>query len=485
MSAVGRSRYMSRPNILLVVLDSVRARNTSLHGYGNRTTPFLEAFAEEARVYEQARAPGIHSVASHASIFTGYHVAEHGVRHHESDLDSTSTIWYELEYEHGYNTGLFSPNFIVTVTSNLADPFDIVDGPRRDDRDRLFESALSPTDIEGHQSKTAYLRRCIESGKPVRAALNGFFFLYHDRGEYDPSLESGTEYVDSFLDWSASREEPWAACLNLMDAHYPYLPIPEFEEHGGTELRAVHRSLSAPPSREVATTGDWWKLRAIESLYDDCIRQADAAVERLVSRLRDRGDLEDTLVVITSDHGEGFGEWSIVNPAARIADHSWGIHEVLTHVPLVVSYPDRSDGATEGGLASLTEFPAVVHDVIDGSSASFTVDEHAIASTSRLEDPELVLPDACPNRETYRGPWRAVYEQDGETVLKYATREEMTTTVGIENAQVGYPVSGGDTDLVQETFGRLGDAEVIASDGNAKSLNDDVERRLEELGYLR
>lgn len=68
-----------RPNVLLVILDSLRARNTTLSGYRRETTPFLSELAESATTYTQARAPGSRSLPSHASIFTGHPPQEHGL----------------------------------------------------------------------------------------------------------------------------------------------------------------------------------------------------------------------------------------------------------------------------------------------------------------------------------------------------------------------------------------------------------------------
>jgi len=477
---------MSPPNVLLIILDSVRARNTSLHDYPRPTTPFLQDFGSVATVYHQARSPSIHSVSSHASIFTGLHVEEHGVTDHASSLDPTATIWHELASEHDYETGMFSPNVIVTVTSNLSEPFHHLDGPRRDDRDRYFEDALSPTDIEGRLERTEYLRECFQSEKPVRAAANGLFFLYNDRGEYDPTEEGGFEYVDSFLDWSADVDGPWASCLNLMDAHYPYVPAAEYDRWGGEELQALHDELPAPPSREIAATGNWWKLRAIESLYDGCISQADAVMEYLVEQLRERNELEDTLLVITSDHGEGFGEHSQLNSDVQMADHGWGIDEVLTHVPLIVHHPSRSDPGDEAGLASLTRFPTVVREEVGGDAGSFAVgDDGALASTYRLEAPEEVLPSACPNRSSYAGPWRAVYSDDENGVCKHAVNGERSVSIRIHSARESQQLGEGDVSLVEERFAALHDAGVNTSERDGRSLDAEVETQLEELGYLR
>lgn len=476
---------MGEPNILLVILDSVRARNTSLHGYGNQTTPYLETLAEESQVYEQARAPSIHSVSSHASIFTGLHVPEHGVTAHESELAPESTIWHELANEHGYTTGLFSPNVVVTLSSNLADAFETVDGPRGDVSYRLFEDALSPMDIEGHQTHTEYLRRCFNSDKPIRAILNGLYFVRggSDSGDVD---ESAPVYIDSFLDWSVSIDGPWAACLNLMDAHYPYVPKSEYDEWGSKQLREIHKNVESPQSKSITTSGDWWKLRAFESLYDGGIRQADAAIETLVDTLRARGELDDTLLVVTSDHGEGFGEWSRLNRNTRLIDHSWGIHEVLTHVPLLVRPPGGADGHREDTLASLTRFPEVVRDTIAGTNASFSVEEHALASTYRLEEPTKVLPSSVANRQAYAGPWCAVYEkgEDGN-VRKHATQGSAAISLVIPNTQSAAVCGQTGRDIVESTYNGLESANVRVDGSENNDLGEDVEQQLEGLGYLR
>lgn len=473
---------MTDPNVLLVILDSARARNTSLHGYGERTTPFLESFTGEAEWYRQARAPSIHSVASHASIFTGLDVPQHGVTKHESRLDPAETVWSTLS-DRGYETGLFTSNVVVTESSNLAEPFDTVSGPRRDPKQRYFDDALSPNDVEGHQTNTEYLVRCLKSGKPLRSAFNGLYFLADNAEEYDRERERATGYVEEFLDWSEGEDDPWAACLNLMDPHYPYKPVAEFASEGTEGLEEIHDSLSSPISKDVATSKQWWKLRAIESLYDDCIRQSDAAVETLVEALRDRGDLDDTLLVVTSDHGDGFGERSRVDPRVRAAYHSWGIHEVLTHVPLLVRHPGGGDAGATDRLASLTQFPSVVEDTLDGERGSFAVDEFAFASTRRLERPDVMLPAECADRERYGGPWRAVYEQDGDGVAKYATHGDVGATIHVRDAQTAYRVDDELPAVVEQRYGELESADV--SDGKSDELESSVEDQLEDLGYIR
>jgi len=110
-------RRMKRPNVLLIVLDSVRAKNTSLHGYGRETTLFLEEFAEQSTQHEQARAPPSWSLPSHVGMFTGLHVAEHNpqidgqIRKDMLWKDETKSIVTDsVDFEDGTGTNLSSDN---------------------------------------------------------------------------------------------------------------------------------------------------------------------------------------------------------------------------------------------------------------------------------------------------------------------------------------------------------------------------------------
>lgn len=509
---------MADPNVLLVVLDSVRARNCSLHGHDNETTPHLSALAERERatVFEQARAPSIHSVASHASIFSGYHVPQHGVTEHESSLDPAATVWHELAADHGYETGIFSPNVIVTESSNLGTAFATLEGARRDANQRRFPGALTPADLAGDTGPVEYLRAALGHDRPLRSVLNGF----HDQlatgtgMSHDPDAEHADVYVDSLLEWVDDRSGPWAACLNLMDAHYPYVPDAEHDRWAGEGIAAIHDDLMGKPLARAFLQGrPWGQLRAVESLYDGCIHQVDAAVDRLVKALESRGELDDTLVVVTSDHGEGFGERSRVSPAARLVGHSWGIHEALTHVPLVVLDPtadgspgSRSDdGSAEDRIsapATLTRFPDAVRAALAGNSVTDAFvpgDDPVLCSTYRVVPPGDELPVESEEREPYLGPWQAVYRQDDDVdgLAKFVRHGDDAARVHVRDAQVSFRVDGpsgpsqGETadddpaGVVEAAYDGLESADVALGDPTDRDVNADTEQRLEELGYLR
>lgn len=472
------------PNVLMVVLDSLRARNTSLHDYRRETTPNLSEFADGATTYRQARAPGIHSLASHASIFTGAHVAEHNLTTHGAEIDPERTIWSDLS-QGGYDTGLFTSNAVITRSSNFGDAFDTVSGPK--ERQSVpFSEALSPTDIDNINETTNldYIRMALTTERPIRAIANGVAELTYDRFEHFTVDESGLTYVQEFLDWHSNRSGPWAACLNLMDTHYPYRPQEEYDLWGGPHLKRLHRQTRGPYSTTFLSGEYLWKLNAFEALYDGTIRQVDAHVDHLLTTLEERGELDDTLIVITSDHGEGFGEPSELEPTVELIDHNWGVSEAITHVPLVVKRPGQTECKTVDRPATLTRFPDVVRDIVNhgtDASAGFDPDGPVLVSTERVQSPAEELPDTCPHPECYAGPWYAVYEwRDGE-VWKFSRRHESALTQVILNAFNRHIVVD-DEDVVESTFDSVETDPTIAA--GSRELDSDIQSHLKELGYI-
>jgi arylsulfatase A-like enzyme len=381
----------------------------------------------------------------------------------------------------GYRTGLFTPNAIVAESSNLATFFQTVEGPKRDVL--VFPEALSPEDVRGKPSYLAYLWACLKSGSPIKSVVNGLAREFgKSSAAHNPKIEHGGEYVQEFLDWMEPAGDPWAACINLMDAHYPYIPLDQFDRWGGETLQKLHReAMGGPLTTQYLGERPFWELQACESLYDDCIKQADAYVGQLLEKLRAAGELENTLVVLTSDHGEGFGEYSVLNDDVRLIDHSWGIGDELSHVPLAVKYPRDSSQRTVKTPATLTKFPSVVEEVLNGEQEEFVHrDRTAITTSYRIEEPGSNLPIPEEKRELYFGPWHAVCRGRSGGVVVDAVRRE-------DNARYWPSVpeeamsSNPDREFVESTVTDMKDKGVI---GKENEIDDDVQERLRTLGYV-
>ncbi|MFB6283431.1 MAG: sulfatase-like hydrolase/transferase, partial [Halobacteria archaeon] len=288
---------MDVPNVLLIIMDSVRSRNTSLHGYEKETTPFLNELKDEATFYEQARASGEKSVSSHVSLFTGLEVPEHGVTNPNRSLKPGNTIWETLSEDYGYSTAVFSRNvFLTQANVGLKKAFDRVEAGRK--VKLPFPDAVDPREFSNFESSPDYrefLRTSIEKRKPFRTLINGILlkasndYQKYLPGPLEPTSLDSQVFNDLFLEWESDTEEPWAACINYMDAHNPYLPREENDVWGSQELRDLMSDIDHIIWEFPAGDRPWSEREALIDLYDGCIRQIDAEIERLFANLEDRG----------------------------------------------------------------------------------------------------------------------------------------------------------------------------------------------------
>lgn len=478
-------------NILLVILDSVRAKNCSIYGHQNETTPYLSEFIENATFFKQARSPSIRSSSSHASIFSGYHTEEHYVTEGDSNLDPNESIWYQLGNDYDFSTGMFSPNVIITESMNLSAPFDKCVGPKREIESNKSFTGISPSDIEdvGYYN---YLKESIKSEHTLGSILNGVeskFLSTSSWGSQDPVGESAEIYINEFLNWVKKQNTNWAATLNLMDAHAPYIPDPEYDLWGGKPIKEVRKKCGGTGGwMNKSKPRPWGQLRALESLYDGCIRQLDAGIRQLISELKKSDEYEETLILITSDHGEGFGEQSKLTPTVRLVNHNWGIAEQLTHVPLIVKEPSQTEGSKISKPASLTKFPDVVQAAINGDNCAdhfIPDDQPVVSSTLKVIPPGDDLPMKGSELQSHYGPWRAVYEENEGQVVKNSTRNDDEITEVIYNAQVSYVVNGNEKarDRVSSVFNEMEDTEISIDNKKDNVMPSDTKRQLEYLGY--
>lgn len=478
-----------KPNILLIILDSVRASNTTLHNYGINTTPFLKEFATQSTVYEQARASSIWSLPSHVSIFTGIPAHIHGVTTADRALQEGHTIWEELAARHGYATGLFTSNvFLSEAPVGLRNTFETVKG-----RDEIVRYPEALTPIKANESTTPveYLKSCLTHNYPLRSIINGV--EKKGRSTIGNTLnlqgllnqDSCTPHAENFKNWVNIQTGPWAACINFMDAHSPYLPEDQFDHWGGSDLKSIQRSIELPWD---FLTGDqpWWKCEALESLYDGAIRQMDAEIERIINQLKEWDQFENTHIVITGDHGEGFGEFCNTRPEVRYVTHGYGIGESLVHVPLLSKRPGQHHGKRRRGLASLTSFYDVVKASVDQADTDQQVsfEKNPVTVSSHERGGQI---NKCLSSNTrYHGDAFAVYREEGEKIRKFTKWGDDQSVVTFERNKSApvlsvEPTNHGEVNqkVIESQQESLNEAGV-----DAEELDEDTKDRLEDLGYM-
>ncbi len=338
------------------MLDTVRADHLSLYGYDRPTTPNLARWAKRGIRFDRARATAPWTLPSHASMLTGYwpHQLSSDVSH---PLDTARPTLAEVLGDQGYATGGFVAN---TYYCNAWYGVD-----RGFDRYEDFPENDQITPAEILQSSTL--------GRRVAKKLGFKLVTPGTKG----SRKSAAMINQAALAWvdGLPRQQPFFAFLNYYDAHGPYETpdgyARQFARPGATEahesavLHEFEGMAKAPNPAAPAAIGHVQVVgaeaaRIMVDGYDDCIAALDIEVGRLLDTLEARGTLANTLVIITSDHGEHFGDRGLFG-------HGNSLYHPLIDVPLVVIPPQRSAVASPLVVAepvSLRDIPATVADLL-------------------------------------------------------------------------------------------------------------------------
>ena len=279
-----RSEPAPRPNVLLVVLDTVRADHLSTYGYERETSPNLTRLAAGGVRFDHVVSTAPWTVPSHASLMTGQVPAVHGANH-ESWLLSTDAVTLSERFKaEGWRTGGFSANPFV--------------------------------------------------GRPTRLD-QGFDVFQRIRGKGEGVSEAALNFI-------AAGPEPWFVFLNYMEAHMPYTAVPSdeirrYSPEDGASLRKLvlqqqlakfryECGLEKPPPE---------KIEQLVAAYDGAITHLDALLGELFDALQDYR--ARTLIVVLSDHGELLGEHGRI-------EHQFSLLEPLLRIPLILSLPGRLPG---------------------------------------------------------------------------------------------------------------------------------------------
>jgi len=292
------------PNVLFIVLDTERAASTTLHGGARPTTPFLNEFAARGVTFEWALSAASWTLPSHAAMFTGHRAVEFGLTWNSPFADSLPTLAEQLS-QRGYATAGFVAN-----PAYLSDFFGLDRG-----FGRWEDQPVLPGTIISH----AWLARTVSTA--LREWLGNHQIL---------GRKTAQAVNHDFLSWLEGREaRPYFAFLNYFDAHAPYLP---------PEPWNLTFSSSQPLYwfRDLDSAGAYSERERAElrTAYEASIAYLDNQLRDLFAALDARGQLANSIVVITSDHGEAFGENGQMG-------HGLDLVMPLIHVPLVLVYPRK------------------------------------------------------------------------------------------------------------------------------------------------
>jgi arylsulfatase A-like enzyme len=343
------------PNVLWIVMDTTPAKRLSMYGYARPTSPHLERFARTGVVFDHCMSSTSWTLPSHATMFSGK-------LRHEQDCGWTKPLGAqhrmiaEVLRDRGYATGGFAANALY-----LSREFGLAQG---------FCRYREPRTLLGQAIQSSQLANSIAK-RTLLPVFNGQVV----------GRKTGATINANCLEWLAqlSKDRPYFAFLNYMETHTPYVPSPSNAARFGV-TKSITGNLDLDGG--LIPNQEGW-LENLVHTYDACVADLDQHIGRLLNDLSRRGHLENTLVIITADHGEQLGEHDLLY-------HSNSLYTPQIHVPLIISFPGVLPANRRfDEVVSLAHLPSTVMDLLGAA------DDHPFpreSLRSRLVGPESAAP---------------------------------------------------------------------------------------------
>jgi arylsulfatase A-like enzyme len=440
-------------NVVLLVLDTVRADALEPYGAPSGASPAIASLAASGAARDDVFSTACWTLPAHASLFSGQLPRALGLGQAPGGSpvgakpvlqSQRDRLLPEVLRRAGWETRACSANVWVSAAAGFDTGFDVFEEVETGRR----QAELEREDLRG---RLAWAREGL-------------------RAQADDGAAAAEAVLERWL--AEPREKPFFWFVNLVEAHSPYLPPKPY-----ADLGAIERMRAADEARRYLNLSAIWQacltgavppedaLERMRHLYARSVRLADDWVERLLSRLESAGVLDDTLVLVTSDHGENFGEDGLMA-------HAFSLDDRLINVPFVSSEP-----VPGAGPLSLADVPALL-------ARQLGLDDHPWDER------------ACPPGLA-AAQWDFVAEDDPRV-------EVASTTWGLseeQRARLSTPltrVTDGRATLTARGDRHEGDAELepgLAHPGlwqtpetepapAPEADSDDLERRMKLLGYM-
>jgi arylsulfatase A-like enzyme len=386
----------SRPNVIWIVMDTTRADHLSAFGYYRDTTPNLRKLARDAALYPQAISPSDMTLSSHAAMFTGMYPSWHGAYCLPPDQLAGRPLTDRFP-----TAAAILTNKGYTTFAAVANPYF---GPRSGLR-RGFQTFRQPLPV--------YV---LPNWYMLRTGMRRLLNLWGNTLDFDRQVSPAEVVTNTFFDLARQPQiarPPFFAFLNYMDAHFPYTPPAPFADRfpGRAnwmfvyDLLGIERDVRAKGIPVPASYTDH-----VISQYDGGIAYVDAQIGRIVTWLQDQKLYDNTMIVVTSDHGESFG-------AKGLFFHGNSVYQNLIRVGLLVKYPHNAhQGVIETPVSTIDILPTVLtaagYPVPQGLQGMNLLDPGATAAG------RLIFSESFPCQYPARPEWhRAVISWPNKVVI--------------------------------------------------------------------
>lgn len=282
LSGCGTEPIPQHPNVLFIVVDTLRADHLGSYGHHRPTSPAIDALARDAIRFERAYASAPWTKPSVASMFTGLHPSSHTVLHLESSLPDSAKTLAERLRDAGFATGAVISHHVIG-------------------REYGFDQGFA------------------------------YFLQDQGKGHRHSSTQAVTQQAEDLLDVFQAQAAPFFLFVHYFDPHFVYHPHPEFG-FAGERPERIDWKRSIVGLRLLDPSPNVEEIGYLEASYDEEIRYTDSGIGRLLDSLRARGLYDDALIIFTSDHGEEFFEHGWLG-------HTISVNEELVRVPLIIRPP--------------------------------------------------------------------------------------------------------------------------------------------------
>jgi arylsulfatase A-like enzyme len=317
------------PNVLVLVMDTVRADHLSLGGYGRATSPHLEQLARQGTLFDGAISTSSWTLPAHVSMLTGRPPHEHGAE--RGAYDGRYRTLAEAMRSAGYRTGAFSANYFFFSRQTGFGPGFL-----------HFEDVFGS--LADCAARTLYGRKIDQ------------FVLWKLGYENIPGRKSAADVNRALLNWlDRDRSHPFFGFVNYFDAHDPYLPPQPYRSRFSKEKNPGGVLNSFVLRHDLRSPG---QLQGEIDAYDGALLYLDEQIGNLVAGLDRRGLLQNTLLVIVSDHGESFGEHGLLL-------HRNALYRETIRVPLLFAWPGHVPaGVRNSQPVSISSIPGTIFDLL-------------------------------------------------------------------------------------------------------------------------
>lgn len=325
---MNKSNMSNQPNILLIILDTMRPDHLGCYGYSKQTSPHIDKVASEGVIFKNTFSTSPWTLPSHGSIMTGTYVSRHCIDKGSETIDKSLLTLAEYLNRNDYQTVGLSSNIWISETTGMNRGFERF----KYVNELPFQRTLNPNIVQ----------------KVVKEIYWRYLFKRYDYG-----ARKVNTLICNFINDQWNHDKPFFIFVNYLETHLQYKPPKKFrrmfiEKYEESLIKKINQDANKYNAGLCEMSEEDFKI--LQRLYDAEIKYVDSRIGEVLEFLEKEKILDNTLIIITSDHGENLGEHGLM-------DHQFSLHDTVIRIPLIIRYPGLFD------KGQVIEYPAQTVDI--------------------------------------------------------------------------------------------------------------------------